>query len=328
MTVLSGSRPTLDELLLAAAADLNQFLTELKERSAHDDTTWRERMQDSASAFQERLHKLREQAASRGQRITDALEEMRAVLRTFEAAMAEDAGDAHLDWQEQLAQRLNVYVATLRAMQIVEEKGLKSDRTPKLLRSVFHVGMGLACFSLYQFVLDRSQALYTLGAFVAFFGSVEIIRRFSKPLNDFWTDKVFGAVARPQERYRTNSATFYMLGLVAITLIAPQPIACAAILILAFGDPMAAAIGYRWPIYRFPNTKSLGGSLAFWVSALLVVGGYFTVYSTESVGVQVVLAVTMVSAAMLAEFFGTWLDDNFSVPVIASIVGVAMLAVL
>ncbi len=78
--------------------------------------------------------------------------------------------------------------------------------------------MGLTGAILYYFVLTRIQALAILVAIFLVFGVLEITRRFSGRWNDYLVDKVFGAIARPSERYRVNSSTFYVMALIIIVL--------------------------------------------------------------------------------------------------------------
>ncbi len=76
-------------------------------------------------------------------------------------------------------------------------------------------------------------------------------------------DGVFKAVTRPRERYTVPAATYYCLGMLLVTVWAPRRVAQAATLVLGVGDPAASAIGRRVPLFRFPNRKSLGGTLGF-----------------------------------------------------------------
>ena len=162
-------------------------------------------------------------------------------------------------------------------------------------------------------------------SFVVFFGGVEILRRYSRAINDFWTDRVFGGLGRPQERYRVNSASYYLWGITLITLFAPRTIVCAALLILAFGDPLASAVGYRVGLWRFRNGKSLGGTLTFFLVSSLVVGLYLGLLADLGPATWIGLTACMALAGALAELFNGRLDDNLVIPVVSAGAGMLFL---
>ncbi len=197
----------------------------------------------------------------------------------------------------------------------------EGNRKPKLKRAFFHIFMGVACVGIYQFVVSKGVALVLLSGFVVFFGGVEILRRVSKRVNDFWTDRVFAGVGRPQERHRINSASYYLWGMTLIAIVAPKTIVCAALLVLAFGDPVASAIGYRIQLFRFKNGKSLGGSLSFVLAAGLVAGLYLGIFGGMTTAGWLGLAVVMALAGAAAELLNGRLDDNFAIPVACAGVG-------
>jgi len=334
MTALTEAQPSVDGLLRSAAADLERFLAELHELS-EDDDGWRaavsarcQSLSDELRQVREQVLALREQLSGQYQRVCAAIEEIRhALLQDRESLTSDRDGTGLTSFRDALSQGVEALRVELQARRI--DVGVElprdDDRTPKLLRALFHVAMGIGCVGLYQFVLSREVALLLLAGFVAFFGGVEVARRFSTRINSFWVDRVFVFVARPQERYRTNSATYYMLGLALITLVADRTAVCAAILVLAFGDPIASAVGHRWGRYRFANGKSLIGSLAFLLSSAMALGAYFSAFSGLSPATWAIAAAAMAFAGTLTELVSGRIDDNFSIPVVTAAVGMVML---
>jgi dolichol kinase len=332
MTALTQTAPPADELLLSAARDIGSFLTEIRRINTADDS-WRSTISAKCKALNERLSGLHARLENQVRGARTAIENLRSALTEYLEDITNGAGLPGLEeFLTSMGRRYDELMETLRSRRLTlpaelerELAELTEDRTPKLKRAAFHILMGVACAGLYQFVLDKRLALTLLGSFVLFFGAVELLRRYSKPLNDFWTDRIFGAVGRPQERYRINSASYYMWGMALIAVFAPKPIVCAALLVLAFGDPIASAVGHRISLYRFKNGKSLGGTLAFFVATSLLAGLYLALYSGLSTPVWIGLAACMALGGALSEQLSGKLDDNLVIPIATAGTGMLFL---
>jgi dolichol kinase len=224
-----------------------------------------------------------------------------------------------------LSRRYEDLLAQVRSMRLfspeMSEK-LRSLRLPSWARSVFHLVCGLGGVALYQLVLPYEVAVGILLSLVGLFTFLEVSRRFSPAFNDFMVDRLFGPISRPQERYRVNSATFYLLALTLIVIFTPLQAACAGALVLAFGDPLASAIGSRWGRTKLVHDKSLQGSLAFFGSAFAVLVGYFLLSAPQLAWPQALSAAASLAAVgALVELFSDKLDDNFTVPVAVALMG-------
>lgn len=224
MTTLAQTQPTIDDLLNILARDIALFLTDIRQLNCHEGDKPTE-MGDRCQALRERLQQLCEQLKSQRKRSREAMDRLRSALDEYREDLVEGPSQTRMQaMQAALSQRYEAFVETLRSkrIDIAETMDTESNRDPKLYRALFHIFMAMSCVALYQFVLTKTSALIVLSSFVTFFGTVEVLRRFSTRINDFWVDRIFGLVSRPQERYRTNSATYYMLGVALITLIAPR----------------------------------------------------------------------------------------------------------
>lgn len=327
MTAATQVQPGVEEQLRTAADNIADFLAELRSDRAGADNWWSS-MRCRCQEHSELLRLVRTRIKQRRERVRTAIDDLLTALSAESTGLVKEDDETGFGaFQDALRQRYDEFVDALRArrIDIPHADLVDANREPKLKRALFHVGMGVGCAALYQFAVSRNTALLLLAGFIAFFGSVEVARRFSKKINDFWVDRVFGAVARPQERYRTNSATYYMLGMGVITLLAPKAVACAALLVLAVGDPIASAIGHRWGLVRFRNGKSLGGSLAFLLASSILAMLYLGFYSSLPSATWIPMAAVMVSVGALTEFFSGKIDDNFAIPVAAAAAGVLML---
>ena len=332
MVAPADAQSSIDGLLRDAADDLRRFLSELHELSA-DDEAWRalvaarwQSLHEQLRHVRQEIQGLREQLASQHQHACAAIDAICHTLQQDHESLTRDGDRNRLStFRDTLAQGLDALLAEIQARRIdLGAEAPREDRTPKLVRSLFHAAMGIACAALYQLVVSREVALRLLAGFVIFFGGVEIARRFSARVNDFWVDRVFGRVARPRERYRTNSATYYMLGLTLITWVADRTICCSAILVLAVGDPIASAVGFRWGRRRFANGKSLVGSLAFLLAAAATLALYLAVFSGVPPAKWALVAAAMAIAGTLTELVSGRIDDNFAIPVVTAAVGMLL----
>lgn len=330
MTAATQAQTTIDELLRLAAANMAAFLTEMRQHGA-DQENWRSSVRSRCQEHSELLSSIRTQMVQRRERVRAAIDELlTAMSEEWTRRKGEEDDSGFGAFQDALRQRYDEFVEAIRARRIDTPEAILIDenRDPKLIRALFHVAMGVTCAALYQFAISRDTALLLLAGFITFFGSVEVARKFSRRINDFWVDRVFGAVARPQERYRINSATFYMLGIGVTALLAPKAVTCAALLVLAVGDPIASAVGHRWGLVRFRNGKSLGGSLAFLVACSIPVMLYLGFYSALPPTTWIPLALAMVSVGALTELFSGRVDDNFAIPVASAGVGMLVLTLI
>lgn len=139
-------------------------------------------------------------------------------------------------------------------------------------------------------------------------------------------DKVFGAIARPSERYRVNSSTFYVMALIIIVLFLPKLPVIAAVLVLAFADPAASLIGKRWGRLTLFRDKTLAGSLAFFTVGTLAVASFLLVAASD-LGVMHIAGASLIIAfsGTLTELLSSRIDDNFSVPIVCAVVGTLLL---
>lgn len=323
----SASTGTLSLPFGPLAAELDHLIAEM-ERLDDELDDWRAAVASRCERIAERLQELQQQLNEARANAVPHVEALKLSLSDYLRELREGAPHDRLrSFQRECQQRYATLLVELEQRRVVatDPAELSAPRVPKLGRALFHVAMGLGCVVLYQFLLTRAQGLFILGGVISFFGAVEIARRYSKRLNDFWVDTIFRGIARPQERYRINSASYYLWGLGLIVFFAPREIACAAMLVLALGDPLASAIGFRLGGYRFANGKSLLGALAFLVASSVAVAGYLLLSGAYGVRLALALTAAMSITGMLVELFVERIDDNLSIPVSAAVAGMLVL---
>lgn len=118
---------------------------------------------------------------------------------------------------------------------------------------------------------------------------------------------------------------FFPLGIIATALLAPPPVVfCFAILHLALADSLAALAGQKFGkknSYKiFAQTKSISGSLVFWLVSLVLVSVFITLKPENglmAITWPYVLFVPI--AATMLEAFAPAGTDNLTVPIFVAV---------
>ncbi|MCK5796137.1 MAG: hypothetical protein KAI47_03085 [Deltaproteobacteria bacterium] len=331
----------LAQALPEVIADLRRLAATLSHPKLGD-LRWIVAIRDTQHDLAAKLATLREHAGkqlgelgahldTRRVELIETLTRLRADLQQGTRVLAEKTSHAELsretfrDLGAKLTRGYEDLVEQVKALKIwkpTDATAARALRLPRPARSLFHVMAGVSVVLLYHFVFERAAGLKMLLGFAATAAAMEISRRFSRRLNDFWVDKVFGLISRPRERYQTNSATYYLFAILFITWIAPQPAVCLAILTLAFGDPTASLVGARWGKLRIYNDKSLLGSSAFFVAAFAASMVYLAVAVAPMSALRMIAIAASISATgTITELFSDRLDDNLTIPLAAAAVG-------
>ncbi|MBN2496229.1 MAG: hypothetical protein JXR96_16670 [Deltaproteobacteria bacterium] len=323
MNAASLVESKLETSLSALALDLRQFVANLHRPQL--DAAWLGHARRRCQELAERVGRLRDQLAAHRQAVPQAFSEMRATLARFAGELGGRVSRGQLQQMRlALSRRYEDLLAQLRSLKMWRpelSRRIRSLRLPSWSRSAFHATMGAVGVLLYQFVLDRPTTLWIIAGLLSIFAGLDIARRFSSRFNDLLVDRLFGAIVRPQERYRIPSSTWYLLALAVVVLACPRPAACAAVLVLAFADPTASIVGSRWGRTRLANDKSLQGSLAFFSTGLLAAAAYLLLEGSLGWAQSMLAASSMAVVGTFVELFSDRLDDNFSVPVACALTG-------
>ena len=200
---------------------------------------------------------------------------------------------------------------------MIQNNSREIDYKSELLRKSIHL-TSLLIPIIYYFI-PEGLGLTILIPLVLFSLIVDTLKIFSKKFRQFFI-KFFGFMLREHEldesKHTYTGATFVLLSALITVLIFPKVIFITAFSILIISDTSAALFGRKYGKHKF-LAKSLEGSSAFFVSAIVVVlatpkvTGSFTEYLIGFV------------AALVATFgenlsYG-WADDNFVIPLSAGL---------
>lgn len=101
----------------------------------------------------------------------------------------------------------------------------------------------------------------------------------------------------------------------------PEYIGAVGILVMGYGDGLAAVIGKAYGTHRWKSGKSLEGSLTMFVASLLVVLTIALLQPlSTSIGLVILVAVGVAMIATLLEVYTPLGLDNLSVPLVTAFV--------
>ncbi|MGB2868834.1 MAG: diacylglycerol/polyprenol kinase family protein [Bacteroidota bacterium] len=195
----------------------------------------------------------------------------------------------------------------------------------ELVRKAIHL-TSLSIPVIYYFI-SRSNALWLLVPVTAAFVIVDVARYYFPPVTE-WFYSWFGWLLRRREqdstKKRLNGATNVLISACLCVLLFPKIITVTAFAILIISDSTSALIGRRFGKHRFFD-KSLEGSIAFFISAIVVV---LLAPKVTSHPLEYVIGVVAAAFGAVVESLSIKIDDNISIPLVVGLVMWGLYAVL
>jgi len=115
-------------------------------------------------------------------------------------------------------------------------------------------------------------------------------------------ERELDGIAREHEKKGLGAHIYFTIAALIVVCLFPREVAIGSIAVATLGDAMAAIIGKSYGRHRFKNGKSVEGSLAYFITGLLIL--------TPLVGLKMAILGSLVG--MIVEFHGLPPDDNFS----------------
>ena len=199
--------------------------------------------------------------------------------------------------------------------------GMRSEATRKLI----HAGIGVITLT-FPFLFDDHLPVLAICAPFLLLDVLAKEFNFLKSVHSI-VRKSYGTLAYPVIVYPLFWGYDFVGTLCCDT---PQYVLYfIPILIMAFADPIAAIVGKRMPLYKlhlFNNEKSVGGFLAFFVTAFVICLVCFAIFvKTMSIG-QMVFVGTMIGIFTgIIEILTRKGWDNFAIPAVSFIMVYFML---
>lgn len=185
-----------------------------------------------------------------------------------------------------------------------------------LARKAYHTFGVLIIVALYQ-ALTREQGIMALGIAMAIVIPLDFLRLRVSKLNRLIFN-LLGTFLRREEATRLSGMTHLFIGAFVIIVLFPKHVATLSFLYLAFGDPIASAIGVMYGKDKILPNKSLQGTLAAFVVCALISLVYFNVTGIMHERLVLVTVIGGVIGALSELVTLGKLDDNFTIPVLGA----------
>ena len=138
-----------------------------------------------------------------------------------------------------------------------------------------------------------------------------------------WINRLF---LRAEEQFRESAMIPYAIAVLLTILTVPKVAALIAIYTLAIADPAAAVIGIRYGRRRLGPERSLEGSMAFWLSTLVIAGVVLSQATAAPAPTIAGAALTIAFVAALGELVPLRIDDNLTIPLFVGFVSWIVIA--
>ena len=184
----------------------------------------------------------------------------------------------------------------------------------ELVRKLIHL-FSLSIPIIYYFIA-RDTAIVIIGILTAVALFIDLGRHISPSVGKVFY-KLFGFLLRKHEldnkKRNLNGATYVLMSALICLIILPKVIFVTAFSILIISDSIAALVGRKYGKRKFLS-KSLEGTLAFFISASIVV--LFTPKMHDGLFIEYLIGFIAAFVGGIVEniSFG-FADDNLSIPI-------------
>jgi dolichol kinase len=163
-------------------------------------------------------------------------------------------------------------------------------------------------------LLEYKESLLLFGTLTLFIFIIEILRKHSPKYRKFF-HYIFGNILRSHENDESFTGAFYVsISALLSIILFPKIIAITALSIMLISDSFAALVGKKYGIYKLMS-KSLEGSLAFFISGICVVTVIY--YLTDTITTFLYSGIFASAIGTIVELFSKKLklDDNLTITI-------------
>ena len=183
----------------------------------------------------------------------------------------------------------------------------------EIVRKLIHLSS--LSIPIFYYFISRTNAIIILSIVTFIALAIDLLRYFSPGFGKVFYS-IFGILLRKHEldeqKKNLNGATYVLISALVCVILLPKVFFVTAFSILIISDSMAALIGRKFGHHKFLS-KSLEGTLAFFISASIVV--LFTP-KVEGLLLEYIIGFIAAAIAAIVENISHGLiDDNLSVPV-------------
>lgn len=196
----------------------------------------------------------------------------------------------------------------------IQEKALKKE----LYRKAVHISS--LWIPLFVYLFPQKETALFLGALLFVNLATEYLCYKKVPWIRYAYDKLFLKTLRSREirknRFVPSGATYVLAAALSCVLFFSKEIAVIALTIMLVSDACAAVFGKTFGYRKLHASKSLEGSVVFFISALCVMVLYNSIFALNYAGIVACCAAT------LCELYDDKIkiDDNLSVPLVIGMI--------
>jgi dolichol kinase len=188
--------------------------------------------------------------------------------------------------------------------------------TGEILRKTIHFAS--AAISIGYYYIDRNIVLVVLGVMLFFMLGVEYVKYKSTFVYNLYM-KYFKHMLREHEynmrMVRINGASWVVISCIICIIVFPKLIAITGMLMLSLADSTAGLLGRLYGKKQYAPNRSYVGTAAFFiVGVIIVLLSPKYLYTTN----EYIIGFAAVAVTTLAEAMNLPIDDNFTIPVVAS----------
>jgi dolichol kinase len=179
----------------------------------------------------------------------------------------------------------------------------------EIYRKAIH--MSSLGYPIFYYFNDSKLRIVTIASlvFVLLIG-VDYIRGRSKQFNGFFL-RYIGFALRESESSGLTGATCFMLGALCTFLFFQKPVAIISMFILVIADTAASLIGLGYGRNKLVGNKSLEGTLAFFMSSVVL---SYTGSLVFGIHIFPLLVASLVATIFELISRDTGIDDNILIP--------------
>ena len=182
-----------------------------------------------------------------------------------------------------------------------------STKKGVLARKILHLFTIIV--PIYYIFGSKANLIRFLFPLAAILIIIEIIRLYIKPAKGIFL-KVFSSMLWKEESRSLTSATRWLISSSIVCAYFPKDIAILTLFFVAVSDTAAYTIGSLFGKTQILKGKTLGGTLTFLVTALVI-----SIFSP----LPWIISITGAVVATLVELIPKY-DDNLSIPIITGII--------
>jgi len=223
--------------------------------------------------------------------------------------------DQHMSYLQLYGLRKRLQKAYQGLFMVMEacRESIPQIRPSNLARSLFHASSALSILLMMALVPSFEWMFWIALPYFAFCWTTEGLKRVH-PSVKARVMKFFEKIAHPHEYDKVNSATWYGVALLLLSLTNPV-LGIIGVTVLGFADPAAAMVGRKYGRIRLPGNRTLEGSLGFAVVGTISASLALAImHPIGGLGTTLFVAGTAAVCGALGELLGRWPDDNLTIP--------------